>query len=128
LEADLEIATLGGPSANSSHEWDAVRVYAFAADRTGSPSLEALDNPDLIRSLFTSAKSTTASQSIDSRNVNTQNVLWWDGLLNITGSEDVLRQAAETLRAVDGTTPLLELVDQYLSGWRPKSWGERVSG
>lgn len=128
LEADLEAAILSGPSANPSREWDATRVYAFVTDRTGKPSLIALEDPDLIRSLFRSAKGTTVSQSMDSRNVNTQDVLWWDGLLGITGSEDVLRQAAETLRAADGTTPLLELVDQYLSGWRPKSWDEHGPG
>ena len=61
---------------------------------------------------------------MDSRSINTQDVLWWEGLLMITGSEVVLGRAVETLRAVDGTTPLVELVDQYLSGWRPKSMGE----
>lgn len=122
LESDLESEILSGPSPNPSREWDAARVYYFVTDRKETPALPELSDSDLIRSLFNSAKSTSASQPVGSRSVHTQDVLWWDGLLKIIGSEDALRQAAETLRSVDGTTPLLELIDRYLSGWRPKSW------
>jgi hypothetical protein len=122
LESDLESEILSGPAPSPSREWDAARVYFFVTERKETPALPELRDSDLIRSLFNSAKSTSASQLVGSRSVHTQDVLWWDGLLKIAGSEDVLRQAAETLRSVDGTTPLLELVDRYLSGWRPKSW------
>lgn len=122
LESDLESEILSRPSPNPSREWDVARVYYFVTDRREAAALPELSDSDLIRSLFNSAKSTSASQSMGSRSVHTQDVLWWDGLLKIMGSEDALRQAAETLRSVDGTTPLLELVDRYLSGWRPKSW------
>ncbi len=125
LEDSLEAEILSGPPAHPSREWDAARVYHFATDRQGKPALTELHDPDLIRSLFRSAKSTSASQSMGSRSVNTQDVLWWDGLVKLVGSEDLLRTAAETLRGVDGSTPLLELVDQYLSGWRPESWSDR---
>jgi hypothetical protein len=122
LESDLESEILSSPSPNPSREWDAARVYHFASVRTGTPAIDDLHDSDLIRSLFISAKSTNTSQSTESRSISTQEVLWWDGLVKIVGDEDVLRQAAETLRATDGPTPLLELVDRYLAGWRPKSW------
>jgi hypothetical protein len=122
LESELESEILSAPSPNPSREWDAARLYYFASDRVGTPALTDLNDSDLIRSLFNSAKSTNTSQTTGTRSMNTQNVLWWDGLVKIVGSEDVLRRAAETLRAVDGPTPLLELVDRYLSGWRPKNW------
>ena len=123
LESELERDIVSGPSPNPSREWDAARVYHFATERRGTSTLTVLDDSDLIRSLFASAMSTTKSQSSNSRSVNTQDVLWWDGLVGIVGSEAVLRRAAETLRSTDGPTPLLDLVDRYLSGWRPKSWG-----
>lgn len=122
LESELELEIVNGPSPNPSREWDAARVYHFATERRGNPALTVLNDSDLIRSLFNSAKSTTRSQSSNSRSVSTQDVLWWDGLLRIVGSEEVLRRAAETLRSADGQTPLLDLIDRYLSGWRPKRW------
>lgn len=122
LEAEFEREITRGTRTNSAREWDAARVYYFAAERTGAPSLTELDDPDLIRSLLRSAKSARTSQSIDSRSLRAQDVLWWDGLLTITGSEGVISAAADALRAVDGTTPLVALVDRYLSGWRPKDW------
>lgn len=122
LESDLESEIMSGPPRYPSREWDAARVYYFAAQRRGAPSLTELIDPNLIRSLFNSAKSVNTSQSVDSRSIKTEEVLWWDALVEVVGSEDRLRGAAETLRGVDGSTPLLKLVDRYLSGWRPKDW------
>lgn len=121
LESDLVSEILGGPSPNPAREWDAARVYHFALDRAGESSLTNLVDPNLIRSLFLSAKSTSVSQAMDSRSVNAQDVLWWDGLLRVLGSDEEIRAAADILRATDGANPIGDLVNQYLSGWRPKS-------
>ena len=125
LESELVSEILRSPSPNPAREWDAVRAYYFALDRAGAPSLTNLEDAELIRSLFRSAKTTNMSQSMDSRSVNEQDVLWWDGLLKVMGSDDAIRAAVDALRAVDGATPIVALVDQYLSGWRPKSWDDR---
>lgn len=123
IEAEFHTEVQGAAPYNGSQEWDAVRVYHLVSEQTGRPTLPNIEDPDLIRSLFKSAKSTSASQSMGSRSVATEDALWWDGLVKVVGSEDALQGAAKILRAVDGETPLLELVDKYLAGWRPRSWG-----
>lgn len=120
FEQSLADAVVSTDSPEPDKEWDLLRVYYFVADRKGEDYVPpSLTNPDLIRSLFRSAKSTNRSQSFDSRSVKTEVVLAWDLLVKVLGSEDAIGQCAELLRAEDGDSELLGLVDKYLAGWRP---------
>jgi len=125
LETEFTDQVLRTSPAHPDREWDATRVYYFVSERSGGPVLQALGSADLVRALFRSAKSTNVSQSMSSRSLRSRDVLWWDGLVTIAGSEDALKEPAEMMRSVDGQTPLVELVDKYISGWRPNDWDDR---
>ena len=103
-----------------AQEWDMLRVYMANMDaREGEYTPLKLTNVDEIRSLFKSARSVVRSQSFGSRNVKKEEHLVWDILIKIVGSEDALQKALAILKKKDGDTPLVELVEKYLSGWRP---------
>ncbi|WP_437770361.1 hypothetical protein [Arthrobacter sp. KNU40] len=120
FEQALVDAVTSADSPEPDREWDLLRVYYFVADCKGEDYIPpSLSNPGLVRSLFTSAKSVNRSQSFDSRSVKTEVVLAWDPLLRILGSDEAVRQSLEVLRSKDGETPLVQLVDRYLGGWRP---------
>lgn len=103
-----------------AHEWDMLRVYMANMDAQGGKYTPLkLTNVDEIRSLFKSARSVVRSQSFGSRNVKKEEHLVWDILIKIVGSEDTLQKALIILKKKDGDTPLVQLVEKYLSGWRP---------
>lgn len=102
-------------------EWNLFRVYWLVADRKGNDYIAPkLNNPDEIRALLKSSSSTSRSQSIDSRVIREEKRLAWDPLLRILGGEERLTEAREALRAIDGESDLIKLVEKYQSGWRPE--------
>jgi hypothetical protein len=104
-----------------SEEWDLARVYWTLHERQDDAyEPRNFTNVDEIRSLFTSAKSFAQSQSTNSRNVVLEEHLWWDALLEIFGSDETLSAASSLLRATDGDTRLVQLIDKYRDGWRPE--------
>jgi hypothetical protein len=52
--------------------------------------------------------------------------LAWDVLTELYGDEATLRERIESFKATnpEGADDLLALVDKYLGGWRPNSFGE----
>ena len=75
--------------------------------------------PEEIRALFESATTVAKSQSSDSRELRLERRLPWDGLVAILGGDSSVREARDVLFATDGLTPLVSLIERYLSGWRP---------
>ena len=90
------------------------------------PPLNIADSPSMTLALLRSARSEVRSQSIGSRVVRRSVRLAWDALVELYGSEDVLRERIEKLKATrpEGADELLSLVDKYLTGWRPNDFGE----
>lgn len=80
----------------------------------------------ITRGLLISAKSESRSQAMGSRAVTKSARLAWKVLTDIYGTEEVLRQRIDELRAAnfDDCTELLQLADRYLDGWRPKDFGD----
>ncbi|OII23898.1 P-loop NTPase fold protein [Frigoribacterium sp. MCBA15_019] len=111
----------GNHSPVPGEEYDLARVMYRVAEAEGDSYVPpVLTEPEEIRSLLTSARSIARSQSMGAYTVREQPHLWWDGLIRILGDEQSLRAAIATLREADGETPLLDLADKYLEGWRPR--------
>jgi len=106
-----------------SREWDALRVFSFAAERGADAPLAEVTDPALIEAVLTSAKSVSRSQNSLSPTIRTQDLLVWDALVSLFGSEERIRVASDVLRQSQPDHPILSLVDLYLGGWRPKSFG-----
>lgn len=87
----------------------------------GEPMVQVPDSPRVTLALLRSARADIRSQAVGSHAVRKSPRLAWDGLIELYGGEDVLRQRLAALKCAqpDGVTELLELADQYLAGWRP---------
>lgn len=104
-------------------EWDALRVFAWVADRQG----EAFTPPDLTdlalaRKVIHAAKSVGTSQTFGSRAVRTRDLLAWDTLVRVFGGEDVIKTAVARLREDEADDPVIDLAQRYLAGWRPSEF------
>ena len=111
-----------------SKEWDLLRVLLVAKSETGDtePDWSLSESPRITLALLSSARSETVSQSIDSRAVRRSPRLAWDVLVDLCGGERALRERIGTLKEsrLDGSEELINLVEKYLSGWRPDAFQE----
>jgi predicted KAP-like P-loop ATPase len=84
------------------------------------------DTPAVTYALLKSARSETQSQSMGSRAVRRQPQIAWDILVELYGSEDILRTRIEQLKASPPGEigDLFELAEKYLAGWRPKEFDD----
>jgi hypothetical protein len=82
------------------------------------------DSPDLTLAVVRASQSEVLSQSMGSRAVRRSPRLAWDLLIELYGGEATLKDRIEGLKATrpEGVDDLLELVDKYLAGWRPKDF------
>lgn len=89
------------------------------------PPLVISDSPSMTLALLRSAHSEVQSQSVGSHAVRRSSRLAWDALIELYGSEDILRERIEKLKATQPESvdeQLLQLVDKYLGGWRPNDF------
>jgi hypothetical protein len=95
------------------------------ADST-EPTLEISDSPHFTLALLRSARSEAQSQTMGSRAVRKLPRLAWDELVELYGDEEAFRERIEKLKASqpEGDMELFQLVDKYLSGWRPTKFTE----
>jgi predicted KAP-like P-loop ATPase len=109
-------------------ETDLLRTMLLAKREAGQdePDLMVPDTTDVTYSLLKSARSEVRSQSMGSRAVHLKPRLAWDILIDLYGDENVLRDRIDQLKASppDEIGDLFELADKYLSGWRPKDFGD----
>jgi hypothetical protein len=114
-------------SGSVAREFDLLRVLYWA--RTDAdpdePSLEIPTHPDFTLAVLRSARSEARSQSMGSRSVRREARLAWDTLVDVYGSDDDLHPAIDALLAAKptGDTELLDLVQRYRTGWRPREIG-----
>lgn len=111
-----------------SKEGDLLRVLGLAIVEAGAdePELCVPDCSAITLTLLQSAKSEVISQSMGSRNVVRKPRLHWDGLVKIYGDEATLRERIEAVKfdLAEVDNDLVQLVDKYLSGWRPTELGD----
>ncbi|MCS5735101.1 KAP family P-loop NTPase fold protein [Herbiconiux daphne] len=120
LEAEFSDRLVKQAPSDPPREWDAWRIYNVVLEATGKPPLKPSSDPSIIRAVLRSAKSTSRSQSMDSRQVKTQDHLGWDLLIALFGTESAVKKAADNVRKKLGDDEVLQLVDKYASGWRPE--------
>ncbi len=116
------------PAQRLVKEWDILRVL-FVTKRHADPTESALNidtSPEMTLALLRASRSDVQSQSLGSRAVRRFSQLAWDVLTELFGDEATFRERIESLKATNpiGADDLLALVDKYLSGWRPNSFGE----
>jgi hypothetical protein len=90
------------------------------------PELMVPESPDVTYALLKSARRESRSQLGGSRAVHRKPRLAWDGLIDLYGDENVLRDRIDKLKASPPIEigDLFELADKYLSGWRPGDFGD----
>ena len=91
---------------------------------SGEPPFEVPDSPSVTRALLRSAHTVIRSQALGSHAVHMSPRLRWDVLVDLYGSENMLREGIEKLKATqpEGLDKILELADKYLGGWRPSDF------
>jgi len=111
-----------------AREHDLVRVIYWSRQglEDGEEVVEGIpDDPAVTLAALKSAKTETRAQAAGTRAVRRTAVLAWDSLVEVYGGEETLIARIEALKPSDLTIPtdLAEVVDKYLSGWRPRDFG-----
>jgi hypothetical protein len=109
-------------------EWDLLRVL-FLTKREAQSTEDVLrieDSPEMTLAVLRAARGEAQSQSMGSRAVRRFPRLAWDVLVELYGDEATLRERIDRLKAtpLEGTEELLALADRYLTGWRPRDFGD----
>ena len=109
--------------ASLATEKDLLRTFLFVKQDSGpaEPPLEVPDSTHVTCALLQSASTVTRSQGMGSHAVHTSSRLRWDILVDLYGSEEILRKRIEELKSTQpkGLDEILEMADRYLGGWRP---------
>jgi predicted KAP-like P-loop ATPase len=128
IEKDWREEVRGAPAETLAKENDLLRVLLTAKREaeTDEPTIEIPDAPIVTFALIRSARSEVRSQSEGSRAVRRSPRLYWDGLVELYKDDETLRARIEALKTMqtEERGDLLQLADKYLSGWRPKEFGE----
>jgi hypothetical protein len=111
-------------------EWDLLRVMYFARKEAEKYDVDLTfpDDPTVTLALILSAVAQSRSQTVGARVVRTATQFHWDMLESVAGGAEAWAARVETLKRSDEAAKarpeLLALVDQYLAGWRPRTFGQ----
>ena len=105
-------------------ETNFLRTVVFVQQDSGPDELplEVPDSPTVSRALLESAR--TLTRQAIGRVVRRSFRLEWDALVDVCGSEKILRERIEKLKATQpkDLDEILELADKYLGGWRHRGF------
>jgi hypothetical protein len=111
-----------------AQEAELLRILLLVKREAGGsePTVDVPDSPHVTLALLRSARSEVRSQGMGSRAVRHSARLAWDALVEVYGSDDILRERIKELKDTrpEGVDELLALADKYLGGWRPSDSGE----
>lgn len=128
LEREWRAEVRSSDAAHLSQEVDLLRVLGLAIDdaEESEPTISVPDLPEVTLALLKSAVNTVTSHTAGSRAVVREPRLHWDSLVKIYGDEATLVLRIDALKAAAAPIEedLMELVDKYLSGWRPKEFND----
>ncbi|WP_223162227.1 KAP family P-loop NTPase fold protein [Nitratifractor salsuginis] len=109
-------------------EKELLRILLLTKREAGpaEPALDIPDSPSVTLALLRSARSDVRSLALGSRAVRQSPRLAWDALIELYGSEDILRERINKLKATqsEDVNGVLELADKYLGGWRSSEFGD----
>jgi predicted KAP-like P-loop ATPase len=91
-----------------------------------SPPIEIPADPEVTLTMLQSARTEQQAQTVGSHAVRRTPVFAWSALVNLYGTEEKLLERVEKLRisVVEIPSDLVVLIDKYLSGWRPRGFGD----
>ena len=108
------------PAESLAKEKCLLRTFVFVKQDSGpdEPPLEVPDSPRVTRALLESAR--TLTREAVGRIVHRSFRLEWDELVDVYGSEEILRDRIEKLKSTQPSDldDVLKLADKYLAGWR----------
>ncbi len=92
----------------------------------GAPLIEIPSDPEVTLTMLQSARSEQRGQTLDSYAVRRTPVFAWSALVDLYGGEERLIERIEelTTSAVNIPSDLENLIDKYLSGWRPRDFDD----
>jgi hypothetical protein len=111
-------------------EWDLLRLLLAPTwwEAEATPVLSSSADPKLNAKVLLASRNVVRSQTIGNRAVRRKTRLAWESLVKIYGGKDQLREAVESVRAMDDRSgeldETLQLADKYLAGWRPDGFDD----
>lgn len=105
------------------NDGDALRVVRAAmATEPSEAAWAPPEQPIYTLKIFRSSVSLVRGQTVGNRKVTTNAHLHWDAMVEIFGSEVVIKDRLAEVKDVltQDDEGLIDLVEKYLSGWRPK--------
>jgi len=107
-------------------EPDLLRVLLLAKNEAeqDEPQLVIPEETSLTLAIFRASVTKAFIQSLGSRAVRTVSRLEWDALVDLFGGEQAVENRFLSLKTchTEADAELLELVQKYLDGWRPKEF------
>jgi hypothetical protein len=130
FEAEWRAEVHGASADALTREHDLARVVYWSRRGLSDEDNEPPDipaDPRVTLAGLKSALTETKSQSADSRAVRRNPVLAWETLVDVYRGEETLLARIRELQASDEDIPeeLAELVQRYVDGWRPSTFGNR---
>lgn len=121
-----DVATAAPPDLVGEPELARVIYRARVYADSDAPPIEIPADPEVTLTMLASARSEQQSQTLGSYAVRRTPVFAWSALVDLYGSEEALRERIKELKASEVEIPpeLEELIDKYLSGWRPRDFGD----
>ena len=120
FEEDWRGEVRGATDASLAAENDLLMTLFCVRENSGptEPAIAIPHSPSVTLALLKSARSEVRSQEVGSRAVRISPRLQWQLLVNLYGSEDILRRRIEDLRIsqLSGTDDILELAESTLRG------------
>ena len=124
LEREWRAAVRSASFEDVMNEPELLEVLFRAKRDAGSaePPLDIADLPEMTLAILRSARSEAQSQEFGSRAIRRSPRLAWDVLIELYGDESTIRERTEMLKATlpEGNDELIQLVDDYLGGRRPR--------